>query len=668
MSARPEIPERKRLYAYSAGFFTNRWVRRILSLAGYDLRLGRPRAEDGVAVWGQSPFAWRGERMAQSRGARLVRIEDAFLRSLFPGRRGEPPLGLMIDQGGVHFDPETPSDLETLLATHSLDDPILLTRARQAIARLKRLHLTKYSAVDPVLPLPAPGYVLVVDQTRDDASVRASGATEATFQNMLAAALADHPDRPILIKTHPETTAGFRGGYYGNAHASDRVQLISGAYSPWALLWGAHAVYTVSSQLGFESILAGHRPHLFGQPFYAGWGLSHDQSPLPRRGRQLSAAQLFAAAMILFPTWYDPYQDRLCALEQVIDTLEAESRAWREDHTGWQLAEISVWKRKHMQAFFGQHQLVSFGKKPNARKMVWASRSATYPAKDGWVRVEDGFLRSKGLGADLIPPLSLVLDDLGIYYDAGQKSRLEALIAASVELPEDARTRSAMLIEALRATKLSKYNIGDQNVPTLSKTHTILVPGQVEDDASILCGTDKVRTNLDLLRAARAAHPEAQMLYKPHPDVEAGLRPGAVPSEALQDLADHVLSHTDPIAAIHMADEIWTMTSLLGFEALLHGKEVTCLGVPFYAGWGLTKDMGKIPTRRCARPDLTALVHATLIDYPRYHDPVTNRPCPPEVVIDRLQEGIGIKIGKTNRLLAKAQGLLAPYTTFWRRQ
>ena len=31
-----------RLYAYNGGFFTNRRVRRILELSGYDIRFGRP--------------------------------------------------------------------------------------------------------------------------------------------------------------------------------------------------------------------------------------------------------------------------------------------------------------------------------------------------------------------------------------------------------------------------------------------------------------------------------------------------------------------------------------------------------------------------------------------------------------------------------------------------
>ncbi|MEO0865607.1 MAG: capsular polysaccharide biosynthesis protein, partial [Pseudomonadota bacterium] len=205
----------RRLYVYNGGFLTQSRVRRILTLAGYDIRLGRPGPDDAVGVWGNSPTAHRGLSMAARYDAPVVRIEDAFLRSLFPGRvRGNPPLGLLIDHAGLHFDPAQPSDLETLLATHPLDDSALLNRARGAMARLQEAHLTKYSAVDPDIAAPPPGYVLVIDQTRGDASVTASGADRNRFLEMLFVAQDEHPGARIIIKSHPETAQGHRSGYF----------------------------------------------------------------------------------------------------------------------------------------------------------------------------------------------------------------------------------------------------------------------------------------------------------------------------------------------------------------------------------------------------------------------------------------------------------------------
>ena len=660
-------PARRRLRFYTAGFLRQARVRRILSLAGYDLRMGLPRGDDAIAVWGRSPYAARGEAVAARTGARITRIEDAFLRSLHPGRAGDPPTGLLIDHTGVHFDASAPSDLETLLARSPFDDTAQMDRARAAIARMREAHLTKYAAVDPDAPLPDPGYVLVIDQTRGDASVRYGGADMNTFREMLYWAQEDFPAGRVVIKTHPETRAGLRDGHFSETDANDRVSLYDGPASPWALMEGAVAVYVVSSQMGFEAILAGHRPTVFGRPFYAGWGLTEDRHPLgfPRRGRRLTRAQLFAGAMLDYPVWYDPARDRLCPYEDAAEQLAAEARAWREDRHGWVAGGMRLWKRPVMQDFFGGAIPVAFDDRPAPprRRMVWAAQAGEVGTV---VRVEDGFLRSRGLGAELVPPLSLVLDDLGIYYDPSRESRLERLIAARADLRPDQATRAARLRDRLVALGLTKYNLGGA-LPVLPDGHRILVPGQVEDDASIRTGAGAVSTNLALLRTVRDANPGAVILYKPHPDVEAGLRPGVVPPEALEGLADAIVTGVDSAPLLNEVQEVWTMTSLMGFEALLRGLPVTTTGAPFYAGWGLTNDMGRPPPRRRARPTLEGLIHATLIDYPRYRDPVSHLPCPVETAVERLAApGRLPRRGPLNRLLAKSQGLFASRAHLWR--
>lgn len=667
---------RRRLFVYNGGFLTQNRIRRIMDLAGYDIRLGKPsEPEDLIGVWGQSPTSPRGEAVAEKTGHPIVRIEDSFLRSVLPARIGnEPPIGLHIDHSGVHFDPEKPSDLEYLLKSEPLDDTILLDRARAGIERLRDAHLSKYNAFDPDAAVPPPGYVLVIDQTRNDASVTASRANRNTFREMLFDARETYPIAPILIKTHPETAHGARDGHLTQADCSEGVTLFTDAVSPHKLLEGAIAVYTVSSQLGFEAILAGHKPHVYGQPFYSGWGLTEDRFPIARRQRKLTRPQLFAATMILYPKWYDPYQDRLCSFETALNTLEAETRAWRDDHRGWVATNMRLWKRGPLQRFFGKWKPIRFASPAKAhaiaqtkdrRLMSWAGQTTEALDQAGAVRIEDGFLRSRGLGAALTPPLSLALDDLGIYYDPTRPSRLEALIEGSATLPDHARQRAQALLRAITQANLSKYNLGGAALPDdLPKGRRILVPGQVEDDASIQLGTSEVTTNRDLLAAARAANPAAVLFYKPHPDVEAGLRRGKV--ENALEFADAVLDHTDAMAALDAVDEVWTMTSTLGFEALLRGKAVTCLGQPFYSGWGLTDDRAAPILRRSARPDLIALIHAVLIAYPRYFDPVTARPCPPELAVLRLSQSDLPAPSPANRALSKLQGIFASLAPLWR--
>lgn len=665
----------RRLFVYSGGFLTQGRIRRILTLAGYDIKLGMPGADDMVGVWGRSPTSPRGQAVADRTGAPVLRVEDAFLRSVHPGRSGSAPIGLILDPVGVHFDSSAPSLIEHLAVNERLDDSALMQRARDGMARLKAVQLSKYNSFDLTLRVPEPGYVLVIDQTEGDASITHGGGSAAMFREMLVFAQAEHRGSRIIVKSHPETAAGHRPGHYGPDVETDLITILTDQVSPWALLDGAIAVYTVSSQLGYEAILAGHKPRVFGQPFYAGWGLTQDENPVARRERQLTRAQLFAISHILAPTWYDPCRDRLCQFEEAVDQLEAEVRAFRDDHRGHVAVGMRRWKHRHIQQAFGRDKPVVFqndmapamekAQQTGRDLLVWAGQKMPDIFTAGLTvrRIEDGFLRSRGLGADLTPPLSHVIDDLGIYYDPTHESRLEKLIATERSQMEE--RRAERLLAAITAARLTKYNTGHAP-PDLPDGHRILVPGQVEDDASMQFGASEINTNTALLAETRARNPEAVILYKPHPDVTAGLRPGKLDqADALQH-ADLVLDDVSPSAAIEAVAEVWTMTSNLGFEALIRGRSVTCFGAPFYAGWGLTQDLGARPARRQARPTLAALAYAALIAYPRYNDPVTGLPCPPEVVVTRLAKGTIPRPRLGNRALSALQRIFARYAHLWR--
>ena len=270
--------------------------------------------------------------------------------------------------------------------------------------------------------------------------------------------------------------------------------------------------------------------------------------------------------------------------------------------------------------------------------------------------MEDGFLRSKGLGAELTPPLSLVLDAPSLYFDPSKPGRLDRLIAEFGDLPVGEIRRAERLLTRISRLGLTKYNISGACPDFGTSKHKILVPGQVEDDASVIYGAGEVRTNLDLLRRTRADNPEAHILWKPHPDVEAGLRKGAVSEAELDGLADQTLSGVGAAEAISTADEVWTITSTLGFEALLRGVPVTCLGMPFFAGRGLTTDLAPRPAHRNTDTTLAGLVHACLIGYPRYFDPRNGAPISPEEAVTLLASGF--EVPRVNKLMAWLQSLI----------
>jgi capsular polysaccharide export protein len=252
------------------------------------------------------------------------------------------------------------------------------------------------------------------------------------------------------------------------------------------------------------------------------------------------------------------------------------------------------------------------------------------------IEVEDGFLRSRGLGADCIPPLSITVDRLGPHFDPSRASELELLLQNGrfdEPLIERARELRRVIVDA----GIGKYGRGTEvfHRPGGKRRH-ILVPGQVEDDRAVQTGGCGLASNLELLARVREQAPDAYILYKAHPDVTAGHRRGAIPDSECLRYADEIVGDLPIASLIAMADEVHVNTSQAGFEALLRRKAVTTYGVPFYAGWGLTNDLGPVPLRRSAIRMLDELVAATLLLYPRYLDPVTGLPCPAETVVLRL--------------------------------
>lgn len=315
---------------------------------------------------------------------------------------------------------------------------------------------------------------------------------------------------------------------------------------------------------------------------------------------------------------------------------------------------ISWWKRRRIAEFFATprgrpvfHRSVAVAVDEAAARggavAVWATREPAGLAEAArargvpLVRVEDGFLRSIGLGSDFLPGASIVLDEGGIYFDPDSGSDLERLLRDG-DFDPTLLARARRLIDRIVTGGVTKYNIAGRStdIPWPPGRWRILVPGQVEDDLSVRLGGGAVKGNLDLLARVRAANPDAFIVYKPHPDVVAGHRKGAVGVAALRLYADCIIRGGSIAALCGEIDELHTLTSLSGFEALLREVPVTVYGRPFYAGWGLTRDVA--PWDRGRLLSLEKLAAGALILYPRYLDPVTRQLCTPETIIDRLAQ------------------------------
>ncbi|WP_026313190.1 capsular polysaccharide biosynthesis protein [Actinobacillus capsulatus] len=607
-------------------------------------RIGTVPIVDNVIGWGMRPSTQKAREYAQKHSLLYIALEDGFLRSLGLGVMGYPPFSMVYDDVGIYYDTTRPSRLEALIL-HSQLTPEQMCAAERAVCLIQRNQLSKYNhnadfteQVDK-----SSSVVLVVDQTFGDMAVKYGWANEIHFKQMLDAAIRENPKARIWVKTHPDVISGKKKGYLTDLHCyGNRIRLFAEDVNPLSLLKQVAKVYCVTSQMGFEALLLGKKVITFGIPWFAGWGITDDRHPdidilkLEQRRKNRSFIQLFAAAYLQYSRYINPNNGKIGTIFDVIDYL-SKTKALNQRLSGnLYCVGMSLWKQAVIKPFFDLplcklHFVRSLKKLENrplatdAKLLIWSQGKPeilAFAAKHNLplLRMEDGFIRSVGLGSNLVAPLSLVIDDLGIYFNAQTPSRLEEILQHQ-EFSEQDLALAKQLQQRLIQANIAKYNVGNTGFRlSVTDKKTILVPGQVEDDASIRFGSPQLQHNADLLQKVRTLNPDAYIIYKPHPDVVSGNRQGFVSYEQAGKFADEIVENANILDCINQVDEVHTMTSLAGFEALLRGKTVHCYGLPFYSNWGLTQD--HIPlARRTRQLRLEELIAAVLVYYPQYVDP-----------------------------------------------
>lgn len=234
-------------------------------------------------------------------------------------------------------------------------------------------------------------------------------------------------------------------------------------------------------------------------------------------------------------------------------------------------------------------------------------------------RIEDGFIRSASLGAKHTVPYSLVIDKTGLYYNGTSPSDLENILN-NYDFKNDHR----LISEAIELKKyLLKYKISKYNPPVYAHDNSIklkkrvLVVGQVDGDASLKYGNPHNWSMEEMVKLAKFENPNAEVLYRPHPEVYEGYQKSSFRKKKIESFANIISTDEHIIELIERVDHVYTLTSLTGMDALLRGKTVTVLGTPFYSGWGLTDDRVNID-RRKRNLDLIELLAGSYILYPHY--------------------------------------------------
>jgi capsular polysaccharide export protein len=585
------------------------------------LPLKHQATADAFLGWGHKKSGRLALALAKKYDKEIILAEEGFMVS---GQNGVDNLQILIDTtGGVHYDPKRPSCIDAALVL--ADSEKVRKRARDIIQKIQDSGISKTNNRKESKNVPNSPFVMICDQVEGDASLPPSGGSKKRFQILLQSTLATWPDHTVIIRTHPKGNTG----HYKNIEKNDRVIVHAGTDNPALWLKKADHVIVMSSQMGFEALIHGTPVTCWGTPFYAGRGLTRDLGKEPGYIRRKTDLELLVgAALIVAPTSYDPLTGKLTSAERVVSYLGAYRRSLEEDPEHVRTIGFSKRKIAHLQRFLPNTTLNT---NPNAPVMAWGLTRDN--DRDILWRAEDGFMRSNGLGAAFAPPISWLFDNEGgIHFNPTQPSQIETTLN-TYPLTKQVIAYGKHIRHRLKENTITKYNLqGTQNRLYQTDLPKILVLGQVENDASLHYAP--LKTNTELLKKVRQNNPNSYIIYRPHPDVVHKLRPGNIEEDT--KWCDCVDTQTRLTELFKIVKSVHVITSQGGLEALIYGLPVTCYGTPFYAGWGLTTDLGVIPTRRQRTLPLDALIAVAYGIAPRYCDPKTHVICDFDMALDAL--------------------------------
>jgi len=603
--------------------------------------------------WGRKSSGQKAIELAKKNNSSFLLLEDGFIRSI--GLGDDESFSIIEDDIGIYYDATTPSKLENILNSYKFSKNEL-NLAKKAINLIKQKKISKYNTGSLKLPKylqTSTKKVLIIAQTKGDMSLKYGLALKFDEKEMLKDAIKENPNSEIYLKVHPDVLAGKKESSIDLDFAKKHCKIIAENIHPIVLLEAFDKVYTQTSQMGFEALLLEKEVITYGIPFYSNWGLTIDKLKCDRRKRKLSFLELFAGAYILYTRYYNPYLQKQSNIIDTINTIDKYRNIYFQNSGKLYFFGFTRWKRKQTKKFFtslNQNKIhfcnslndaLKKGLDKNSKIFIWGMKK--FDEVENWAkqnqvninRIEDGFIRSVSLGSDLTKAYSLVVDTKGIYFNPKKESDLEYILQ-NYKFDEDLLKRAKNLRKYLIEKKLSKYNIHkDKKLTFKTNKKIILVIGQVEDDASIKYGGNSM-TNLELLKKVHQKRQNEYIIYKPHPDVEAGNRVGKIDKEIVLKYANEFITDISLPSLLEASDEVHTITSLSGFEALIREKKVFTYGMPFYAGWGLTIDE-KQCHRRKRKITINELVAATYILYPRYINPKTDKFCEVEILINEIE-------------------------------
>ncbi|WP_257291413.1 capsular polysaccharide biosynthesis protein [Endozoicomonas sp. ONNA1] len=303
--------------------FTEAISEKVLFVKSVQQAEAKTKPDDGILVWGAKHHDYKPPS-----NIKLFRAEDAFIRSVGLGADLRRPSSLILDQTGIYFDASRPSDLETAINTIELNDQQLL-RAKALRKTLKEQRISKYNLQGSQQCLfesvrMDQRKILITGQVDSDASIQ-WGSPEISSNLELIKAVRTHaPDAFIVYKPHPDVLLAGREGHIPESLALDWVDHVVLDGDIFDCIEQCDELHVMTSLAGFEALTLGKTVHCWGQPFYAGWGVTVDHLICKRRHRKRTLDELIYFAHCHYPMYINWQTQRYTTPERVIASIERE--------------------------------------------------------------------------------------------------------------------------------------------------------------------------------------------------------------------------------------------------------------------------------------------------------------------------------------------------------
>jgi len=330
----PAVTAQRVLVATSPGI---RQIKHIASFLSVDAVVAPTAVSDasdvaGVVVWGRKDSAATGLKFAAANGLDVSYLEDGWVRTASAKAHNRSSYSLLVDERGVYYDASCESTIENVLNLPG------------------NAFSNEISANDKPI-------VLVVDQTLDDASVRLGCMDSTRFADMLHCAVDENPNATVVVRTHPDVVAGRRRGYLTELANELNVSISASGDNPIPWLKRADRVYAATSQLGYEALLCNTPVSVFGQPFYAGWGLTDDRQPIAKRIASRTVDELFLVAHIALARYVNPTDGERWQLHECLEHVQLQKKWFAKNAKNFHCVGITPWKRRYIRQYLRSPEL-----------------------------------------------------------------------------------------------------------------------------------------------------------------------------------------------------------------------------------------------------------------------------------------------------------------------